>query len=354
MRPLIIPFFIPHAGCPHDCVYCNQRLIAGQSGGLPASEQIEATVNEWVQRSPGRPVEVAFFGGSFTMLPVEQQKKLLETVQPMIADRVVGSIRVSTRPDGVGDDTLELLSTYAVKTIELGIQSLDDTVLEQAGRGHRAADSLAAIIRCKKAGLKVGGQLLPCLPADTPEKSLSSLAGIISAGVDFVRIYPAVVLAETKLADLYKRGAWQPFQLDDAVRLCARMLNMACQSNVPVVRIGLQTDEQLVSGETVLAGPWHPAFGQLVRSELYYALLRKLAAGLAEPVTRIECHPDRVSDVRGHERRNLLRWQKAGIDIDKVDTNTGLGHDDLTITSINHCLKGSILTDLNDKEIIDA
>lgn len=354
MRPLIIPFFIPHAGCPHDCSFCNQRLIAHETSGLPQAEQIRATVREWAQRSPGRPVEVAFFGGSFTLLPSENQHRLLKAVQPLIDARQVDAIRISTRPDGLDDERLALLRIYRVRTIEIGVQSLDDEVLRQAGRGHTADQSLAALQRVRNAGFLVGAQLLPGLPGDSAEKALASLAGVIDAGAQFVRIYPAIVLAGTALATQYQHGLWQPWTLDAAVRVAARMLHLAQQRAVPVIRIGLQSDEGLVAGQTVLAGPWHPALGQLVRGELYYALAGKLARQLDGPVQRVSAHPLRLSDVAGHERRNLLRWHRHGLQIERVESDATLLPEEVMVQSCNQSRRGHIITDLNDKEICDA
>lgn len=351
MHPLIIPFFIPHAGCPHACLYCNQRLTAREPEGLPRPERIEATVRQWVRRSPGRPAEAAFFGGSFTALPQERQRQVLGAVQPLIDEGLVAGIRVSTRPDGLDGSALELLATYRVRTVEIGVQSLDDRVLQRAGRGHGAAESRAAIGRVAAAGFRTGAQLLPGLPGDTPERSLASLAGVISAGAQFVRIYPALVLAGTGLAELYAAGDWQPPSLEATVRLCARMLLLAGRAGVPVIRLGLQSDEGLVAGETVLAGPWHPALGQLARSELYYFLARVLAGRLEGPPERIFCHPDRMSDVVGHGRRNLLRWRQREPALQGVAPDTGLEPDELSVQSCGNRVRGSILTTLTDEEI---
>lgn len=354
MRPLIIPIFIPHAGCPFDCSYCNQRLIAGQSGGLPEAGQIHETVRQWTTRSPGRSAEVAFYGGSFTMLPVEQQRRLLEAVQPLIQQQLVSSVRLSTRPDGLSDEILSFLAGYGVRTIEIGVQSLDDEVLELAGRGHSAADSLDALQRIMRAGFRTGAQLLPGLPGDTPEKALDSLQGVVRAGAQFVRIYPALALAGTGLAARYHAGQWQPWPLDVTIQLCARMLLFADQAGVPVIRLGLQSDDGLVEGETVLAGPWHPALGQLVRNELYFCLVCAMASRLSGPIQRIACHPDRLSDVGGHGQRNLRRWRQQGIAIKTITADAALPDNAVRAETCNHQMTCSIVTDLNDKEIVDA
>lgn len=352
---LTVPFFIPHAGCPHTCVFCNQKLISGQSGNLPSADEIRDTVKQWVSRSPGRSTEVAFFGGSFTLLPIEQQTELLEAVQPLIKQQIVRAIRLSTRPDGLSDSVLSFLAAHGVQTIEIGVQSLDDDVLKSAGRGHTAADSLNAIKRSIKAGFRVGAQLLPGLPGDTPDKSMDSLRGVISSGAHFVRIYPALALSNTTLAARYLAGEWKPPTLYEATLLAARMLLMAMQANIPVIRLGLQSDETLNRDGSVLAGPWHPAFGQLARGELYYSLVCAMASQAAMPVLRISCHPTRVSDVTGHGRNNVIRWQQNGFFADTIIvTDESLLPEELLLETACGSVKGSILTTLHDEEMLHA
>lgn len=354
MGPLIIPFFIPHEGCPNDCSFCNQRIIAGQSEGLPSHQRIYETVKEWLARSPGRPAEVAFYGGSFTMLPLDKQEYLLGSVKPLIKEQLVNSLRISTRPDALSPDILEFLKKHNVRTVEIGVQSLDDNVLKLAGRGHTAADSITAIKRTVSAGFVTGAQLLPFLPGDTLKSILDSAKRVIDAGARLIRVYPAIVLANTRLADLYKSGEWQPATVDDAVIASAVILNMASRSGVSVIRVGLQSDEGLVSGETILSGPWHPAFGQLVRGELYFALARKLSCVTTEPVTGIFCHPKRISDVAGHSRRNIERLGNIGINLDFIEIDHSLCREEIIVKTLNHNFKGSIVTDLNNEEIIHA
>lgn len=354
MQPLIIPFFIPHAGCPHTCRFCNQALLAGAAKGtLPDAAQIRATVQTWRERSPGRAAEVAFFGGSFTLLPEDDQRRLLEAVQPLIERDELSGIRISTRPDGLAPDRLELLRRYRVKTVEIGVQSLDEQVLQSVQRGHTAAESLAAIARTRQAGFRVGAQLLPGLPGDSADGALASLQGVINAGAQFVRIYPVLALRDTPLGRQYLQGEWLPWGLDEAVRCCARMLHAALRKAVSVIRIGLQNDEGLMDGTTVLAGPWHPAFGQLTRGELYYALVCKLAQQ-ADGALQVIGHPQRLSDLNGHGGRNAVRWQRIGLVIERFATDQSLHIDEVVVQTCRQRLRGSIVTSLNDKEIKDA
>lgn len=345
MRPLIIPFFIPHAGCPHTCLFCDQHLISGELTRLPTAERVTATVEQWLARSPGRPAEVAFYGGSFTLLTQAVQQQLLISVQSFIDSGRVSGIRLSTRPDALDAGKLTFLAAHRVRTIEIGVQSLDDDVLLRSGRGHSGQQALDAIKRVADNGFAVGAQLLPGLPADTADKALISLKGVIAAGAQFLRIYPAIVLAGTGLAQLYQQGRYTPPDLEQGVKLCAALLREADKAGCPVIRIGLQADDGLSSGQTILAGCWHPALGQLVKGELFFELLPQLSAQLPvdSPLT-VYCHPQRVSEVRGHGNRNLQRWQQAGIKIASLQTDALLDHNHLRLETIKRNLTGSYLT----------
>lgn len=355
MRPLIIPFFIPHSGCPHTCLFCNQRLISGTIQPLPTVSQITETIKEWVERSPQRPAEVAFYGGSFTLLPQKQQKELLEAVQPFIKQHLVAGIRISTRPDALDAGILTFLADNQIKTIEIGVQSLDDQVLLQSSRGHTAADSLAAIQRVKTAGFQVGAQLLPGLPGDSQEKALASVKGVIAAGAQLIRIYPAIVLSGTTLADWFRSGLYQPPDLEQGVKTCARMLHLCLRAGIPVIRIGLQAEEGLSADDAILAGCWHPALGQLVKSQLYHDLVVTLARHFVSVEgLQIDCHPERLSEVHGHARQNLLRWQQYGLPILKVQTDACLQYDQVRLTNLKEKQIGSIITTNVYKETLDA
>ncbi len=344
MGRVTVPFFISHQGCPHTCVFCDQRVISGAAGSLPGRAEITEKVHAWRRSSGGRPLEVAFFGGTFSALPRETQERLLGPLQPLLQDGTVASVRISTRPDAIDTDAVQWLARHGVRTIELGVQSMDDNVLEAAGRGHDAAASEAAIHCVKAQGLSVGAQLLPGLPGDTPEISLRSLERVIAAGADFVRLYPVVVLAGTELARRFQAGEYQPLGLDEGIALCKLLLLTAMRAGVDVVRIGLQADEGL-SADAVVAGCRHPALGQLVRSELYFDLLCRLASGSGgvAPLA-IRCHPSRVSDCVGQGRGNLRRLGEQWVPL-KVRPNIHLQPEEITFDYVDHRMRGTIVTD---------
>lgn len=345
MKPLIVPFFISHQGCPHKCVFCDQERISGQSSGLPATAEVLETIERFAASAVGRPLEVAFYGGTFTSLPRDEQDRLLAPLQPLIAKGRVASVRLSTRPDAVDDDTARFLAGRGVTIVELGVQSMDGEVLESAGRGHGAAHVERAFASLGSAGVAVGAQLMPGLPGDTPEKSLESLDRVLALGPACLRIYPTVVLAGTRLADLWRSGSYSPLGLDDAVSLCGAMLRRCLAASVPVIRIGLQPTEELERPGTILAGPWHPAFRQLVESELFRGLLERLAMDVpAGSGIEVACSPRRISDVAGQHRCNISRLrERFGVVVRRIVGDNRLPPYGLEIFYSGKIIAGSVL-----------
>jgi histone acetyltransferase (RNA polymerase elongator complex component) len=346
IKKVCIPFFISHQGCSHTCVFCNQRTITGSAGDIPDAVQILERIETWRRTAGNRPLEVAFFGGSFTALPVAVQDSLLQPLQRMLESGAIISVRVSTRPDCIDAATVDRLKLMGVKTIELGVQSMDDAVLANAVRGHSAADSEQAIRCVRDGGLNVGAQLMPGLPGDTPAKSYRSLKQVIAAGAHFLRLYPVIVLRGTELARRFQTGEYIPLTVDEGVQLCKVLLHEAMLAGVPVVRIGLQADEGL-NENTVLGGCWHPSLGRLTRSELYFDLLCRLLATVdhSQPCT-IYCHPSRVSEVTGQGRNNLKRLGERLVSA-QVKGDEALKKEELVVQcgSLNN--KGNIITDLH-------
>ncbi len=343
MKPVTVPFFISHQGCPHTCVFCDQRTISGASGVLPSSEQIRDRIALWRSTAGGRPLEVAFFGGTFTALPEKVQEELLLPLQPLLKNGTLASVKISTRPDYIDAGRVEWLTERGVRTIELGVQSMDDTVLSVSGRGHTAADSQHAFRCIKNQGLRAGAQLMPGLPGDTPAASLDSLERVISAGADFLRIYPTVVLKGTELARRFTAGEFEPLPLDRGLSLCKLLLLRAMQAGIPVIRIGLQAETGL-DAESILAGCWHPALGQLVRSQLYDDLIsRSVAPGLS---VRVYCHPARLSDVAGVKHGNILSQARREVQM-QVVPDAALNKEEITIQTADSSATYSIVSDLH-------
>jgi histone acetyltransferase (RNA polymerase elongator complex component) len=348
MAAAIVPFFISHRGCPHRCVFCDQDKISGGGGRLPSGAEIRDTISSRLDANGMRPVEVAFYGGTFTSLSKEEQRGLLDPLQPLIGSGGVSSVRISTRPDAINGEISGFLAEMGVGTVELGCQSMDDEVLEHSGRGHTAMHTVEASMDLKSAGLSVGIQLMPGLPGDTMEKSMASLDSALALEPDFLRIYPAVVIEGTGLADLYREGRYQPMELEDAVQLCKVMLHRARAAGFRVVRMGLQASPELDSPGTVLAGPYHPAFRQLVEAELCYDLLVQLIRELPGiDRVSISCAPSRISDVIGHRRGNLQRlWAEHGVEVAAVRGDGSLNPQELVVVHGEIRRKGNIIKDL--------
>lgn len=308
---LVIPIFIPHRGCPHDCLFCNQQKISGAKRE-GAEVQVAGTIEEWLEHQGARTkVQVAFFGGSFTCMDKNDQVELLEAVQPFIAAGKVGSVRCSTRPDCINAETINLLQKYNVTTVELGVQSLDDTVLLKARRGHSAADCEKAFRMLKKGGIEVGIQLMPGLPGDTTYSFLKTVKAVIELAPDFVRIYPCIVVNDSGLERLFDAGGFQPLSLEKAVAISGFCYSKFQNAGINVVRVGLQPSTSLA--KSVIAGPYHPAFGELVQSRLW---LNKIKKKLMELKTgeKLEIHLSHrdLSSVIGQQKKNIKRLEELG------------------------------------------
>lgn len=279
----IIAIFVPHQGCPHTCIFCNQRQITGQEdqpGGKDVSAQITAQL-QTIDRTAGQRVEVAYYGGSFTGIPLAVQAELLAPAAAALRRGLIDGIRLSTRPDYIDTAILKFLQCYGVSTIELGVQSLDDHVLRLAERGHTAADVIAASHLIKTTGFQLGIQLMVGLPGQTEDSIAATVSQVLNLKPDFVRIYPVVVLAGTELERLVQAGIYQPPSLDETVRICGRMLRRFAAAGIPVIRLGLQSSEELNNG-SIVAGPYHPAFRQLVEGSLYRMQMAEMLRELGD------------------------------------------------------------------------
>lgn len=272
MKPFgMIPFFIPHVGCPYVCTFCNQSRITGQSGiSYLTPEYIQQTIKEYIgSKREDKFWEVAFYGGSFTAIHRDLQHTLLAPAHEMLRQGIIDGIRCSTRPDAVGDEAISLLQSYGVKTVELGVQSMNDGILVDAKRGHTAQEVVDAVERLKQRGMTVGVQLLPGLKGETWETILETAIAVVKLKPDFVRIYPVLVIENTELADQYRSGAYKPLSTEQAITYCAFLKEWFEEHNIEVIRTGLQSSEELDSGNSLISGPYEPAMGELVVNEQY-------------------------------------------------------------------------------------
>ncbi|HIJ58724.1 MAG TPA: radical SAM protein [Deltaproteobacteria bacterium] len=309
MKPLIIPIFISHSGCPHRCIFCDQEKITSQPvqpvGSDNVREVLEQAINSSkfdIRRNP----EVAFYGGTFTGLPKDRMTGLLEAVSPYIRDRFISSIRVSTRPDFIDEERLKILRSFHVSTVELGVQSLDEDVLSMARRGHTAGDVIRAVQTLKRGGFEVGIQLMPGLPGDSEETFRATIEKTIDLDPDMVRVYPALVIKGTGLARMYAEGSYRPLTLEEGVDLCAQGVARLEANGIPVIRIGLMSSPSLLEEGRIVSGPWHPAFGFLVRSAIHQKVIEAdlPAPGTAEGI-RIFAPAREISLIRGYKNRGI-------------------------------------------------
>ena len=311
MKHRNVSLFVPHEGCPHACTFCNQKAISGQTAHL-TKEEIRTTCLTALQtdRYLTEHSEIAFFGGSFTAIPIQKQIFYLETVQEFIGEKKFGGIRISTRPDCITEENLFLLKQYHVKNVELGAQSMDDGVLTANRRGHTAKHTAEAVALLRKNDFGVGLQMMTGLYQSTPEKDLFTAREFVCLQPDTVRIYPTAVLEGTALAELYKSGAYTPQTLDEAVTLCADLLQLFHNSNIRVIRTGLHAGGD-VQGN-LLAGIFHPAFGELCEGEIYYDRMQTALDGKPKGNYSVFVDPKEFSKAVGQKQKNIIRLVEQG------------------------------------------
>lgn len=277
-RENIIPVFVPHLGCPNDCVFCNQRRISGSVAPATAEDVVSAIENALRLTPPGTRRQLAFYGGSFTAIPVAEQESLLGAAAPYLERGDIASLRLSTRPDAIDGAVLRRLRSYGVETIELGAQSMSERVLALSGRGHTAADVEDAARAVKGAGFRLILQMMTGLPGADDESDVESARRIAALGPDGVRVYPTVIVRDTALCDLWRAGRYKEHTVEDAVRVCARILPVFEQAGIPVIRLGLNPTEDLSGGDAV-GGAYHPALGELVKSRIMRDRAEKILSG---------------------------------------------------------------------------
>ncbi len=298
IRKYNLPIFIPHLGCPNDCAFCNQKKITGKDSEITpkiAEEMIEKYLKTTEENSV---IEVAFFGGSFTGLDIKLQEEFLKAANKF-ADRIEG-IRLSTRPDYITDEILDLLKRYNVLEIELGAQSSDDEVLKINRRGHTFSDTARASKMIKEKGFSLGLQMMLGMNGSNEEKDIKTAKDIISLNPDSTRIYPTLVLSGTALETM----DYEPYTLEKAAEVASKVIELFREKNIKILRIGLHESEDLKGG-SVIKGPYHPAFGEIAEG---YIWRRKIEQMIAEGSFNgeINCKKSEVSKIIGHKKINKI------------------------------------------------
>jgi len=310
MNPRIIPIFLPNLGCRQRCLFCNQKVTGEE---LPSSSSVRDFIEASLRGSPldknDRENQVAFYGGSFTAIHREDQIRYLKEVQPFLSSGLIDSIRISTRPDALGQETLSELKKYGVKTVEIGAQSMIDEVLLLANRGHWVEDTVSAATRLRLWGFEVGIHLMIGLPGDTVDRFLQTLDQVINLGPDFVRIHPTLVLKGAPLEILWRAGRYSPLPLKEAIQWLKKGLLKLERSSIKVARIGLQPTEELE--RNFLSGPYHPALHQLIDSAIFFDMATSLLQ-LSQENGQVLflCHPKEVSNLRGQRNENMIRLKE--------------------------------------------
>jgi len=301
-----IPVFVPHLGCPQDCLFCNQKKITGELQQVTAERVQELIQIAAKHKQERETLEIGFFGGSFTGISPAVQEALLKPALEAKKQGILDGIRLSTRPDYINQEVIDRLLRFGVTTVELGAQSMDDEVLKRANRGHEAVQTVEAARMIKANGLGLGLQMMIGLPGDTLKKTLQTAEAFCEMEPACVRMYPTLVIKETALAELWKANKYQPLSLDDAVDWCKQLYQIFTAKQIDVIRMGLLN----MKPEDVLAGPYHPSFGELVLSAACYDELKKAVTGYPSKFLRLQMHPSYVSVLCGHRKKNIMKLKE--------------------------------------------
>lgn len=304
----IIPIFVPHEGCPHDCIFCNQKKITGFSTSMTAEKadqiikQCLSTINE---SNRNYEVEIAFFGGSFTAIDRNKQIELLSVAKKYKDRGLVQDIRMSTRPDCIDKDILELVKSYGTTIIELGVQSMDEVVLIESLRGHNNEVVKQSSKLIKDYGIKLGLQMMIGLPGDSEAKCIYTAREFVDINPDFTRIYPTLVIKETGLEMAYKDGYYKPFSIEESIGITKKIVSIFNKNNIDIIRVGLQATDDIQEGVDVVGGPYHPSFRELVNSVMIMDYLETILPTEFMQLT-IRTANRNISTVVGNKRRNRL------------------------------------------------
>ena len=303
MKKRIIPIFVPHRGCPHDCIFCNQKKITGVSTEV-TSEDVRNIIEEYLPTIDNdASVEVAFFGGSFTAIDEDIQNDLLEVAKEYVEKGLIQDIRMSTRPDCISEDILNRLKKYKVSIIELGVQSMDKNVLIDSVRGHDTEEVIKSAKLIKESGIKLGLQMMVGLPSDTEKKCIATARKFIELKPDCVRIYPTLVVKDTGLEVLLNKGEYKPFTLEQSIQIVKKLLALFYVNNINVIRVGLQATEDIQVGKAVVDGPHHPAFRELAESEMIKDYLIYIAKKYnIEKYITVKTNKKNVSKIIGNKK----------------------------------------------------
>jgi histone acetyltransferase (RNA polymerase elongator complex component) len=309
MKNFIIPIFVVYKGCPNRCIYCNERITAGNHPERISEDLFNETVRSHLERAGNQrdTIQIAFYGGNFTGIERAYQAELLEMAERYVKEGSVNSIRISTRPDYIDRERIDFLKRYSVKTVEIGAQSMDDEVLNRSKRGHTASDVRHALMLLKENGFETGVHLMAGLPGDTREGFYRSVEEIIKLRPHTVRVHPTIVFKDTTLATTYKAGEYRPLTMDEAVELCEYSLLRFKEEGITLIRLGLQHTHEMEASDNIIAGPYHPAFRSLVEGNLFLKMAIHLLGQTGKDPKEVtfSLAPKDVSNFRGMRNGNM-------------------------------------------------
>ena len=313
-KEYVIPVFVPHLGCPNDCIFCKQKSISGQKKNV-TKEEAKKIIDNFLENIKDKDAkkEIAFFGGSFTGIDENVQEELLQVAYDYIEKGEVDSIRISTRPDYINKEILKRLKKYKVKTIELGVQSANDYILGRANRRHTFKDVEKASKLIRWYGFNLGHQMMVGLPESNRIDEINTAKALIKLKPKMVRIYPVLVIKGTKLEKEYNEGIYEPLSIVQAVETCKQLVRMFTDKKIEVIRVGLQNTDEICNPDNkeseVVAGPFHPAFGQLVESSMWYDAIVEKIKKLNVKVKEVEVtvNPIDANNVIGHKKENVIK-----------------------------------------------
>ena len=308
MKHYNIPIFISHFGCPNSCVFCNQKKINGRETDV-TMEDLRNTIEMYLETLPkNSKKEVAFFGGTFTGISMGLQKEYLETAYEYIKKGEIDGIRLSTRPDCINYEIVKQLKKYGVTTVELGVQSLDEEVLIATERYYpvRVVEEACKIL--KEYGIKLGIQLMVGLPKSTFDSDYETAKKVLEMKPDMVRIYPTLVIKNTKMEQMFYQKEYIPLSLEEAIERTKKIMALLESNGINIIRVGLQPSEDLREDGVVLGGPFHPAFRELVETEIYHNFFKKIIE--KEKELNIIANEKSISKLVGIKKANKLRLKE--------------------------------------------
>lgn len=140
--------------------------------------------------------------------------------------RCVGLV-LETRPDHLPDEEVTRLRRLGATKVQIGVQSLDDAVLEQNKRGHDVAATRSAFVKLRGAGFKIHAHWMPNLHGSSPEADVEDFDQLFADPAfrpDELKIYPCALIESAELMQPYLRGEWRPYADEELTEVLVRCM----------------------------------------------------------------------------------------------------------------------------------